>query len=64
MSSFAMPLFLFLLFVFMLLLDTVLARPILLSICEGKMAQLGGLFNIRAIYTRKISRGLHKPRLT
>ena len=35
-------------FVFMLLLDTVLTSPILLSVCEGKMTQLGGLSNIRA----------------
>ena len=57
-SSFAMPLFLLLVFVFMLLLDTVLTRPFLLSICEGKMAQLGRLSNIRAIYTKK-----SKPRI-
>ena len=58
-SSFATPLFLLLVFVFMLLLDTVLTRPFLLSICEGKMAQLGRLSNTEAIYTKK-----NKPRIT
>ena len=52
-SSFAAPLFLFLRFVLLLLLDTVVTRPILLSICEGKMAQLVGLSYIWAINIRK-----------
>ena len=57
-SFFARLLFLSLVFVYMPLLATVLTRQFLLSICEGKMAQLGRLSNIRAIYTKK-----SKPRI-